>query len=207
MGFEFCLVCRVAAPLMLQEVLFGSSYLSGGGSLRCVFAELRSDYPRRESASPILLALPDLSRAPALFCLLGFLKLSSSQMSLCTLPLPQAPGSKQMLLATSGSHRQPQRRLWVQKRTHSLCDSRDRSKGMTQIAFVSPAQTKRSHKGSNPSPKRARVYGFQTLSLHIEDWPSQDGHNQQVMTIRFGGSVARRWCQGMLAFLLRVIPG
>lgn len=32
---------------------------------------------------------------------------------------------------------------------------------------------------------------------------SQEGHSQQVATIGFGGIVARRWCPGMLAFLLR----
>lgn len=32
-AFEVCPVCPVAASLMLQEVLFGSSYLRVGGSL------------------------------------------------------------------------------------------------------------------------------------------------------------------------------
>lgn len=47
-AFEVCPVCPVAASLMLQEVLFGSSYLRVGGSLSWVFTELSSDYRRRE---------------------------------------------------------------------------------------------------------------------------------------------------------------
>ena len=87
--------------------------------------------------------------------------------------------------------------------THSLWFKRQ-IQGNETGCLCLPSSDKEEYKGSNRSPKRARVCGFQTLSLHIEDWLSQDGHNQQVVTIRFGGSMAKRRCQGMLAFLLRV---
>lgn len=156
MDFEVRPVCRVVASLMLQEALFGPSYLSGGGSLRCVFAELSSDYPRGENASPVLLASPGLSRAPGLYCLLGFLKLSPSQMSL----YPSTSSSSWIKADAFGNLWVPQatsqKAVSSEMHTHSLRFKRQ-IQGSERGCLCLPAQTRKSHTVSNPSPKRPEL--------------------------------------------------
>lgn len=96
----------VATSLILQEVLWLSESRRQFDVLRVVSIELKPQCPDREDVSLTLTALPDVCPAPGLCCLLGFLALISNQMHFCALALPQAPGSKGLLLTTSGSHGQ-----------------------------------------------------------------------------------------------------
>lgn len=92
--------------------------------LRFIFIKLSPHYPSGENASPTLIALPDVCPVPGLSYLLGFLMLVSYQMVLCALLLPQAPGSKGLLLTTSGSRGLTHGRWSPETCTHSLSFTR-----------------------------------------------------------------------------------
>lgn len=104
--------------LILQEVLWLSERRNQFDVLSFVFVELSPLCPSREDVSLTLLAFPDVCPAAGLCYLLGFLALISNQMHFWALRLPQAPASKGLLLASSGSHGQTHRSLWVWKLAH-----------------------------------------------------------------------------------------
>lgn len=142
------------------EVLWLSQSRSQFDVLSLVSIELNPHAPAgRMSPSPSWLC-----SAPGWCHILGFPALISNQMHFCALPLPQAPVSGGLLLATSGSHRQTHRSLWVWKLAHTFWDSWDMSKGIREISSISLAPARGVTKEENFLPKRPK---FMVLKLWV----------------------------------------